>query len=150
MGVAVSILTRSPLFAGLAVPAQSLIAGIAREREVPAGLSVFLCGATGDAMYLVARGRLEVFVSLGDREQILCRLGPGDSFGELALLRPAPRAVSVRAIEETTLVEVRRQDIGQIWQQAPQAYVGLVAAIVQIFEARLRVVQADLVGLASS
>lgn len=82
----------------------------------PAGSIVVKEGDTGDAAYIIVRGRCEV-VKLIDGEQRLLRLlGPGDVFGEMAILSHSARTATVRATEELTVKVVRpdlfREQVG--------------------------------------
>ncbi len=68
-------------------------------------------GDEGDSLFLVASGRVEVSVRApgGGAERTLATLGPGDYFGEMSLLTGAPRSATIRAVEETGLVILRKE-----------------------------------------
>jgi len=74
------------------------------EVTVPAGRVVCREGEAGDRYYLIERGRAEVTTA----DQHANELGPGDAFGEIALLRDVPRQATVRAIDELTLYALER------------------------------------------
>jgi CRP-like cAMP-binding protein len=59
----------------------------------------------GDRFYLIESGTAEVTV----QGAVVNRYGPGDSFGEVALLRDVPRQATVRAVEDLTLYALERQ-----------------------------------------
>jgi CRP-like cAMP-binding protein len=67
-------------------------------------------GDEGDSLFVVAEGRVEVSVHApgGGPERSLATLGPGDYFGEMSLLTGAPRSATIRAVEETRLVVLRK------------------------------------------
>ena len=68
--------------------------------EYPAGAEVFAAGSVADAMYFLVRGEVGIFLKTSDSgEQLISRLGPGTSFGEVALVDREPRSATVRALE---------------------------------------------------
>ena len=93
----------------LRLASQGVLEGLsraARELRLPAGGLAVREGDSGDLFYVIAEGR--VVVSQQGRE--LRRLGPGDSFGEIALLRDLPRTATVEATEPAMLVTLARED----------------------------------------
>ncbi len=106
---------RSP-FASLSREALSAIASRLRPRFARAGETVIREGEEGDCFYLVRSGRLEVLH--GSRRVALLRVG--DSFGEVALFMQARRNATVRAIEESELLELSRHDfLSMVHQHRP-------------------------------
>jgi HEAT repeat protein len=81
------------------------VAAILEEVEVTAPEAVFAKGDAGDSMYIIAEGRLRV----SDAERTVGDLGPGDVFGELALLDPEPRLFTVAALEDSLLLRLDRE-----------------------------------------
>ncbi len=82
-----------------------------RSVPYPAGGPVVRQGDAGDSLFLVVAGRVEVSVRApgGGAERSLATLGPGDYFGEMSLLTGAPRSATIRAVEETSLVILRKE-----------------------------------------
>jgi CRP-like cAMP-binding protein len=74
-----------------------------QETRFAAGAAICRRGETGDGMYIVQSGSVEVRLGLGPDSMSLYRLGPGDCFGEMALLTGEPRSADVVALEDTTL-----------------------------------------------
>ena len=87
----------------LPLPALETIARQLDHVLVPAGEAVFHQGDPGDRFYVVVDGTATVE---GDGSAITT-LGPGDSFGEIALLRRVPRTATVRADEDLRLESLR-------------------------------------------
>ncbi len=70
----------------------------------PAGEVIVQEGDAGDAAYIVAEGRCEVRKRVAGGTTVVKTLGPGDVFGEMAILTAGPRTASVVAVEETTVL----------------------------------------------
>ncbi len=73
--------------------------------EVDAGAEVIVQGDIGDRFYLIESGRVEVFENGVFRRNE----GPGESFGEIALLHDVPRTATVRSTEPTRLLALKRE-----------------------------------------
>jgi MFS family permease len=98
------LLRAIPLFAQLPPPVLERLAASAAEVTAPPGAAVVEQGAPGDLFYVVSSGRAAVEID-GARS---AELGPGDFFGEIALLRDVPRTATVRALDELRLYALGR------------------------------------------
>src|SRR5262249_18372465 len=89
-----------------------------RSRHLAHGEVVFRAGDPGDALFIVAKGSVEVLVdgraADGGSEHRLATLGPGQAFGEMALLSGGPRTATVRAGRESDLLEIGREAFGRL------------------------------------
>jgi MFS family permease len=94
------------IFAPLPPATIEHLAGSLRARRAEAGEQIIREGEAGDLFYVVGSG--EVDVTQDDRS--LGTLGPGDSFGEIALLRPVPRTATVVARGEVELYTLDRDE----------------------------------------
>jgi uncharacterized pyridoxamine 5'-phosphate oxidase family protein len=65
-------------------------------------------GAPADKFFMISDGEVEVIREDGGQEQVVARLGRGQYFGEMAILRDMPRTATVRAIQPTTLFTMDR------------------------------------------
>jgi MFS family permease len=101
--VELDLLRRVPLLDPLPLPALETLAGQLEHVVVPAGEAVFEQGDRGDRFYVIVTGTARVE---GDGTTVTT-LGPGDSFGEIALLRRVPRTATVRAVDELRLESLR-------------------------------------------
>ena len=98
-----ALLRGVPLLDALPLPALETVARQLEHVVVPAGERVFGQGEPGERFYVVVDGTAEV---VGDGRPITT-LGPGDSFGEIALLRRVPRTATVSAVDELRLESLR-------------------------------------------
>lgn len=100
-----AVLRASPLFGLLSVPMLEDLARGLVPVAVPAGEVVIREGERGERFYLVGTGRLAVSV----QGRQVAELGPGDGFGEIALLRDGIRTSTVTAIEPVALLALDRE-----------------------------------------
>jgi CRP/FNR family transcriptional regulator, cyclic AMP receptor protein len=98
-----------PFFSGLDPVALERVASGMRSRRFRRGEVIFHLGDPGDALFVIVSGDVKISLpsETGD-EAILTTLGPGDVFGELALLDGAPRSASATAISATETVVLPR------------------------------------------
>jgi MFS family permease len=101
----VELLRALPLFAPLPPATIEYLAGRLVRRGVKAGETIVRKGEPGDTFFVIAEGRAEVLLEGGLRE-----LGPGEFFGEIALLRDVPRTATVLAKTNGELLELSRDD----------------------------------------
>lgn len=99
-------LIADPLFAPLSAPMVERLARGAEPMTVEAGAVVFAQGDHGDRYYLVTVGSAAVTID-GEHVSIL---GPGDTFGEIALVRDIPRTATVSASTTLQLLAIPRND----------------------------------------
>lgn len=90
------------------LPQQTLerLARSLASMSVPTGGVVFREGDRGDRFWIIERGRVEVTQD----GRTLRELGPGDSFGEIALLRDIPRTATVTALTDLELKGLEREE----------------------------------------
>ena len=114
-----------PLFAGLSDDALERIASIATEIEVEAGMVLARADDPGSGMFVVEEGA--VVVELRSRT---IELGPGEFFGELALLVPeATRVARVRAGSRVRCLAVSRADFGTLLEEEPRIAVAMLPVL---------------------
>jgi hypothetical protein len=85
-----------------------------RAKTYEAGVVVIRQGEPGDEFYIVVAGEAEVVQERGGGEEVLLRLGPGESFGESALLLDAPRTATVRACTPLEVLALDKKSFEQV------------------------------------
>ena len=117
---ATDVLQKVPLFSQLSPPDLQRVVEVARDRAYPKNSVILFEDDPGDALYVVGKGQVKV-VLIGEdgREVILSVLGEGDFFGEMALIDDEPRSAHVIAMEDSTLIVLRREDFQGILEHSP-------------------------------
>jgi CRP-like cAMP-binding protein len=100
------LLRSVPLFSPLEAKALERIAGQLVRVEVPASCKVISEGDEGDRFYIIEPGS----VTASHRGDPLSTSGPGDAFGEIALLRDVPRTATVTSNEPSVFYALERDD----------------------------------------
>ena len=123
-----------PLFSELSGDALQSLAGIVTEVEVPAEQVLTRAFDPGLGMFVIEDGT--VVVELSDR---LVELGPGEFFGELALLIPEGiRAARVRAETDVRLLAIRREDFARLLEREPRSAVAMLPVLARRLSDEIR------------
>jgi voltage-gated potassium channel len=109
-----SMVARVPLFAGLNAAEIGDIMRLLRSQTVDPGAIIVRRGEAGHSMYFVATGEVEIELKEGH-----VRLGVGDFFGEIAVLRKTRRTATVKAISRTSLLVLDAQDLHALLERSP-------------------------------
>ena len=99
------LIERVPMFAPLSVAAKERVAAHLIPLSVNAGELVIRAGETGDRFYIVGDGELDISAA-----GLHTTAHTADFFGEIALLRDVPRTATVKAIVDTELYALQRND----------------------------------------
>ena len=108
------MLSRVPLFAHLSAAEIAEIMRYLRAQTIPANTLVMRRGDAATCMYLIASGEVEIDAPGGP-----VRLGEGDFFGELALLRQSRRSADVRSVMPTKLLALDAADMMALMDRDP-------------------------------
>ena len=114
-----AFLARTSLFHGAPPEVLMWLAEQLRGHEVAAGMAVIRQGEQAQDLYLVEAGHLQASTVSGDRTVTLAQLGPGDFFGEMALLRREPRTATVTALTPARLWTLSRANLAEVIRQHP-------------------------------
>ena len=111
----VEILRHVDLFQGLPEDELGGVSELVKGVSAPHGEVLFEEGEPGDCFYVVSKGAVEISKSLpgGGTEKLEVRR-TGGAFGEMALLNDAPRSATAKALEETELLTLAREDFEEL------------------------------------
>lgn len=110
------LLHRIPLFSGFDRRRLERLGMLADEVDVPANKVLMRQGETGTDMMVLVRGGVAVE---RDGERINT-LGPGDFFGEIALVDGGPRTATVTVTEPSTLLVITHRDFHSMMDEFPE------------------------------
>jgi len=115
------------------------LAAVCEERQMAEGTTVFIENMPGESLFLIRKGtvRISRMFAEGD-EKTLVVLGPGDIFGEMAIVDGLPRAATARVAENVELISLRKQDFESLCQSDPALALKLVINIMRSFSKRTR------------
>lgn len=129
---AVELLKSVTLFADLEEGELERFSHVAVPRTFPAGTRVFHEGDDSDACYIVKEGSFRVTREHSDGRAItLATLGPGEIFGELAMLDGDKRSASAEALTEGELLALPANDVRALLARHPEIPLKLVAGLVR-------------------
>jgi len=123
-------LESSKLFLGLPIPKEVDLCHVAEEKRFEAGTVIFKEGELGDGMYIIKEGAVEIASSpgKGERRQ-LSQFGPGDHFGEMAILDEDPRSATATTIEPSVIYFIERKAFYDLLHRMPALAVRLFREI---------------------
>jgi len=146
----ISSLSDMPLFAGLSPAECAEFEQRMKRCDFAPQSTIVREGSAGDAAFVILAGR--VAVRRKDPESgvefLLAELGPGQMFGEMALLTKKPRAASVVALEATTCAMLARADFERVMRAHPEVALGVAAAFAERLDRANQHAGVDYVNLA--
>jgi uncharacterized membrane protein len=128
------LLAQIPLFQGLSDHDGEALAARLSEKTYAAGDVVFSQGESGASMYVVRSGAVQIFLPSKEAHTppvILKELHTGEYFGELAVFDDKPRSASVRALVDTVLLELTREELGEHLGRSKTAAMTILAEMAE-------------------
>ena len=128
----VAILKNIDIFSGLKEKDRKKLHQLAIEKNVPRGEYVFLRGTFGKVLYLVMEGliKIEQPTERG-KVKTLALLGPGECFGEMAIITNMPRSASALALENAKLLMLKREVFVSHLQNHPEISLRIIEVLCQ-------------------
>jgi CRP-like cAMP-binding protein len=130
-----SVLRKHPIFADLAPEALDQLCRYAKHVTLKRGALIASKGDRGNSLYAVVSGTVKISTSSPDgRNAILNMIGPGEIFGEIAVLDDAPRSADATANTNCELFVIDRRDFLPFVRSQPE----LAMKFIELLCARLR------------
>ena len=121
------LLSGVPFFSSLGADAVTELASQMRLRKVRRGDRIFSQGDPGDSLFLVASGRIKIFIEDAEGEQLtILFCGPGNCFGEMALLDGKARSATAEALEQTEVWVVTRRSFLDLVRNSPEISIEVI------------------------
>src|SRR3989440_3165391 len=121
-----------PLFSSLDSKATAELGEYLTIHDYPKSATIFRNGDPGDAMYLIDVGKVRINITDADGAVVtLAELGPGDFFGEMAMLDGQGRSANATAIDDARLAKLTREDFLSFMRSDPRVTLELLTALTQ-------------------
>jgi CRP-like cAMP-binding protein len=141
-------LRQKMLFLGLSDGQLQAVASVVRSKTYRAGEVVVRRGELDDALYIIERGSVELrapedgedrVVAVYEKGSYVDEAYAGDFFGEFALVDLEPWSGSIVARERTLLLELKRDDLYELFSRDIDLQIGVVLNIARVLSRRLRI-----------
>src|SRR5215216_6717536 len=111
----VALLRKMDVFADLSDDQLGKIGRLLKEQKFAENTMIFAEDDQGDALYIVLQGRVRISTTdhFG-RERVLAFYGPGEFFGDMAVLTDAPRSASATASSDVRVLQLRKDDFNAL------------------------------------
>ena len=123
----VDLIKAVPLFSAASKAELAEIAGIADEVDLPAGKTLIEEGDTGREFFVLIEGTADVMQ--GGRK--IRTVGPGDFFGEIALISKAPRTATITTTSPVRALVITDRAFRQLLEHSPQIAVTVLTALAE-------------------
>lgn len=123
----IDLIKRVPLFSSASKAELTEIASIADEIDLPAGRTVIEEGDTGREFFVLIDGTAEV--TRGGKK--VASIGPGDFFGEIALIAKTPRNATITTTSPVRALVITDRAFKQLLDHSPTIAVGVLVALAE-------------------
>ena len=125
------LLRRCSLFSHLPEEALVTLARCMNMRTFAANMILFHKDSPGRRMYLIEQGKIRIFcLTPMGREITLNVLGPGEMFGEMAVLDGQPRSAGAMTLERTVVYALGRQDLLHVLEDYPELWQPVIELVI--------------------
>ena len=135
----IDLLQSSVLFKGCSRESLELLLGMFQERQIKQNATIFSEKMPAEALYIVKSGNVRITLMAGEGEEMgLLLLGPGEFFGELALIQEANRLVTARAVSPVELLLLTRKDFQAFLDLDPRTGAKVLLTIAKLLAMRVK------------
>jgi len=135
----IDLLKKNLLFKGCSAEDFELLTGLLQERQVKPNTTIFSEKMPAEALYIIKSGKIKISVMEGEGDEVgLLELGPGEFFGEIALIQESSRAVNARAETAAELIMLSRKDFLALIDLDPRVAAKITLAIARLLAMRVK------------
>lgn len=102
--------------------------------SLPEGATVFRQGEPGGSVYVIRAGKVRVLKSANGRQRMVTTLGPGDFFGEMAVVTGSPRSATVEVVEDAELLKLPAGKLQEMVAGTGEVAIRLIQHLAQRLE----------------
>jgi CRP-like cAMP-binding protein len=117
----------------------ALLSKYVEEKTIAAPTPLFLEHMKGQSMYIIVAGAVQLAKMVSEGEtRTLTTMGPGEFFGEMALIDDGPRQVSAFVAKDAHILSLKRSDFERLMEEAPKVAVKVVMGMYRSLSDRIR------------
>lgn len=132
-------LQSSILFKGASKEDIEIMLGFFQERQISQNATIFMENMPAEALYIVKSGNVRITMMAGEGVEMgLLLIGPGEFFGELALVQESKRIVTARAETPVDLLLLTRKDFQALLEVEPRAAAKLLIIVTKLLAMRVK------------
>jgi len=135
----IDALQRMPIFGGIRPDILEFLVDAGEMTATSAGTYFFHENDEATAMYVLETGEVSVLKSWNDQQYEIGRMGPGDCFGEMALIDLFPRSASVIAVQDCTAIALTTESVYRLYEKDLEQFTLIQMNIGRELSRRLRV-----------
>lgn len=126
-----------PFFAAIPDDRFAYLATLCSIEEIPPGTTIFQEGEVGDTFYIIAHGTVTVVINKEGKSIKMPSMGPGQYFGEIALVKDTPRSSTVKTKTRCVILSITKSNFEKFFEQVPEAVANFKVKLAQ-YDAELK------------
>ena len=133
------LLQKTVLFKGSSKDELDIVMGLFQERQIKQNAAIFTEKMPAEALYIIKNGTVKITMMAGEGEELgLLLLGPGEFFGELALVHEDVRLVNARAETALDILLLTRKDFQALVDLEPRVGARMLTVISKLLAMRVK------------
>lgn len=135
----IEALQSMPIFGGIRKDVLEVLVNAAKRMTVPKGQYFFRENDKASAMFVLEAGEVAIMKTWNHQQYDIGRLGPGECFGEMALIDLFPRSASVLAVQDCTAITLSLESVQWLYDRDLEQFALILMNIGRELSRRLRI-----------